>query len=154
MKSIEAVQHEAAHLCKSCWDRELGQWLVWSRNWEPLQMGREREQLMLFFKISRGMVAIPMPSYVQPLYHSRTRQYHPARYTAVNCGTNVCKGSFFLAMIKLGNSLPPEVITQPNLEGFKAGLVNYHLNWFFVYFGLLFVFLIFMWWLYFCGLFE
>lgn len=147
MKSIEAVQHKAAHFCKNCWDRELGQWLVWSRNWEPLQMRRERARLMLFFKISRGMLAILMPSYVQPLHHSRTRQYHPARYTAVNCGTNAYKGSFFLAMIKLGNSLPPEVITQLNLKGFKAGLVNY-------YFALLFLFLVSMWWLCFRGLFE
>ena len=64
-------------------------------NWQPLQMTRERERIMLFFKISRIIVVIPMPSYIQPPHYCRTRQHYPAKYTAVNCGTNSYKESFF-----------------------------------------------------------
>ena len=45
-------------------------------------------------------------------------------------GTNVYKGSLFPATINLQNSLPPKVITQPNLKGFKVGLDSFCMNWF------------------------
>ena len=80
-------------------------------------MRRERAKLMLFFKISRVLVAIPMPSYVQPLHNCRTCQYHPARNIAVNCGTNAgVQGEFLPRHDKLVACLPPEVIIQPNIK--------------------------------------
>ena len=84
LNSIEAVERKAARFCKNCWNREprTVTRLIQELNWEPLQMRREGAKLMLFFKISRGLVAIQMPSYFQPLRYCRTRQYHPVRYIA------------------------------------------------------------------------
>ena len=107
--------------------------LIRELNWQPLQKRWEKARMLLFFKISRGIVAIPMPSYIQPPHYSRTRQYHPARYAAVNCGTNPYKGNFFPATMNSWYSLPPEVITQLILKGFKAGLRNVYMNWFLIW---------------------
>ena len=75
-------------MCNNCWDGEpmTGTHLLQKLNREPLQMTRGRGRLMLFFKISRGMMAMPMPSYVQPpsLQQNPSVIYHPARYIAVN----------------------------------------------------------------------
>ena len=49
--------------------------LIQELNWEPLQMRRERARLMLFFKIIRGVLAIPMPSYTCP---ATTLQQNPS----------------------------------------------------------------------------
>ena len=43
-------------------------------------------------------------------------------------GTNVYKGSLSPATINFWNSLPPEVITKPNLKGCKAGLDSFCMN--------------------------
>ena len=76
INSIETVQRKEAHFCKNCSDGapSTGTRLIQELNREPLQMTRERGRLMLFFKISRDMMTIPMPWYVQPPPYSRTRQ--------------------------------------------------------------------------------
>ena len=43
-------------------------------------------------------------------------------------GTNAYKASLFRAAINLWNSLPSEVINQPNLRGFKARLDSFCMN--------------------------
>jgi len=135
LNSIEAVERKAARFCKNCWNREprTVTHLIRNLNWEPLQVRRERAKQMLFFKISRGLVAIQMLSYVQPLRYCRTRQYHPARYIAVNCGTKAeVQGEFLRCHDKLVE-LPTswsDYSAKPNLKGFKAGVDNFYMNWF------------------------
>ena len=63
INSIEAVQRKEAHFCKNCSNGKprTATLLIQALNREPLQMTRETGRLMLFFKISRDMITIPMP---------------------------------------------------------------------------------------------
>ena len=89
-------------------------------------MRRGRTRLMLFFKIVRGVLAIPMPSYTCP---ATTLQQNPSVPSPeIHCCELWHLGVrefFFPSTINLWNSLPAEVITQANLKDFKDGLDHF-----------------------------
>ena len=72
-----------------------------------------------------------MLSYVQPLRYCRTRQYHSARYIAVNFYTNAeVQGEFLPRHDKLVELPTSWSDYSAEHQGFKAGLENFYMNWF------------------------
>jgi hypothetical protein len=62
--------------------------------WRAFEQRRSDARLCLFYKIIHGLVAIPIPTYIQPNYLA-TRHCHSQRYRQIHTGANYYKYSFF-----------------------------------------------------------
>ena len=81
-----------------------------------------REKATMFYRATNGLMDIPLPDDLSPMVLKNTRNYHPKKFRPVACNTNYYMGTFSPSIVKLWNSLPSNVLDQPNITWFKAEL--------------------------------
>ena len=89
---------------------------------DSLQVRREKARLTMFYRATNGLMDIPLPDDLSPMVLKNTRNYHPKKFRPVACNTNYYMGTFPPSIVKLWNSLPSNVLDQPNITRFKAEL--------------------------------
>ena len=75
--------------------------------------------LCLFYKIVNGLVAVPLPDYMQPT-HRISRYCHSMTFRQIHTGKDYYKYSFFPLAIVQWNAFPSNVAVAPSLEIIKA----------------------------------
>ena len=120
ISQIEQVQRRAARWTVSNFDRKASVTeIVQDLGWRTLDQRRADARLCLFFKILHGLVAVPLPDYIQ---HSTriSRDCHSMTFRQVSTSTDYYKYSFFPLAIVQWNALPQSVACLQNLEVFKT----------------------------------
>ena len=89
--------------------------------WRTLELRRADARLCLFFKIVHGLVALPLPEYIEP--SNRISRYcHSMTFRQLQTSTNYYKYYFFPLAIVQWNALPADVACLPDLESFKVAV--------------------------------
>ena len=84
--------------------------------WRSLDNRRYDARLLMFYKIVYGLVAIPVPSYFErPEVYTR----HTHRFTLLYVTINTL---FSPMTVVLWNRLPADLVLNPDLDSFKAGV--------------------------------
>ena len=118
ISQIEQVQRRAARWTVSNFDRKASVTkIVQDLGWRTLDQRRADARLCLFFKILHGLVAIPLPDYIQ--HSTRISRYcHSMTFRQVSTSTDYYKYSFFPLAIVQWNALPQSVACLQSLEVF------------------------------------
>ena len=92
---LEKVQHRAAHWTTSSYDyRSSVTAMVNSLGWRTLEQRWADARLFLFYKIVYGLVAVPLPDYIQP--SNRVSWYcHSMTFRKLQASRDYYKYSFF-----------------------------------------------------------
>lgn len=120
-RQIEMVQRRAArwtlnrHHNTSSVDRMLT-----DLGWRPLEQRRTDCRLLMMFRITHGLVQIPLSTYLQPPHSTTVRRFHNYTYTQIPARTNYFKYSFFPITITIWNKLPNHLVNAPSITSFKA----------------------------------
>ena len=90
-------------------------------SWRTLEQRRADARLCLFYKMVYGIVAVPLPDYVQPT-HRVSRYCHSMTFRQIHTNRNYYKYSFFPLAIVQWNALPEPVVSLQDLEAFKVAV--------------------------------
>ena len=96
--------------------------------WQTIQDRRNDPKLIIFFKIIQGLVAVPLPSYIERPTRF-TRHMHLLSYRQIHTTANYYKFSFFPSAIVMWNNLPATTVFHPDLEGFRQSLPSPSAPW-------------------------
>ena len=119
---VEMVQRRAARWTLNDYTRTTSVTSLQSQlNWQTLEERRSVARLCLFYKIVNGLVAVPLPDYMQPT-HRISRYCHSMIFRQIHTGKDYYKYSFFPLAIVQWNALPANVAVAPSLEIFKAAV--------------------------------
>ena len=93
ISQIEQVQRRAAHWTVSNFDRQASVTkIVQDLGWRTMDQRRADARLCLFFKIVHGLVAVPLPDYIQ--HSNRISRYcHSMTFRQVSTSTDYYKYS-------------------------------------------------------------
>ena len=95
--------------------------MIETLGWRSLQQRRADARLCLFYKIIHGLVALPLPDYIQP--NTRISRYcHSMTFRQLHTSRDYYKYSFFPLAVVQWNALPETVASLPNLEAFKVAV--------------------------------
>ena len=121
-KQVEKVQRRAARWVSCNYVRLASvSDMLGTLGWRSLQQRRADARLCLFYKIIHGLVAIPLPDYVQP--NTRISRYcHSMTFRQLQTSRDYYKYSFFPLAVVQWNALPESVAFLPSLEAFKAAV--------------------------------
>ena len=72
----------------------------------------------MFYKIQFGLVAVPMPSYLERPIRI-TRHMHPLSFRQVHVSTDYYRHLFFPMTVVLWNRLPADLVVLDDLDSFK-----------------------------------
>lgn len=87
-------------------------------NWRPLEQRRIDSRLIMLYKITYDLVAIPASEYL--IHNTRPSAYnHPLAYRQIFTRTDYYKFTFFPRTIVHWNALPISVVTLPTLVQFS-----------------------------------
>ena len=119
---LEKVQRRAARWTTSSFDYQSSTTeIVNNLGWRTLEQRRADARLCLFFKIVHGIVAVPLPDYIQP--SNRISRYcHSMTFRQLHTTKNYYKYSFFPLAIVQWNALPETVACLPDLDSFKVSV--------------------------------
>ena len=119
---IEQVQRRAARWTVNNFARQASVTrIVQDLGWRTLDQRRADARLCLFYKIVHGLVAVPLPEYIQ--YSNRVSRYcHSMTFRQVSTSTDYYKYSFFPLAIVQWNALPQSVASSQSLEVFKTAV--------------------------------
>ena len=122
ISQLEQVQRRAARWTVGNFDRHASVTkIMQDLGRRTLDQRRADARLCLFFKVIHGLVAVPLPDYVQ--YSNRISRYcHSMTFRQVYTSRDYYKYSFFPLAIVQWNSLPEAVACLQNLEAFKAAV--------------------------------
>ena len=110
---LEKIQRRAARWTTSNYDtRSSVSAMLNQLGWRTLEQRRADARLCLFYKIVYGLVAVPLPNYVQPT-HRVSRYCHSMTYRQI---------LFFPLAIVQWNALPEAVASLPDLNLFKVAV--------------------------------
>ncbi len=90
-------------------------------HWETLQSRRQKQQLVMLYKIIHNLVEISPTPYLQTAASS-TRSAHNLRFIPYSTSTDCHKFSFFPRTIPEWNTLQASVAESPSLASFKKEL--------------------------------
>ena len=122
ISQIEQVQRRAARWTVSNLDRQASVTkIVQDPGWCTLDQRRADATLCLFFKIVHGLVAVPLPDYIQHS-HRIFRYCHSMTFRQVSTSTNYYKYSFFTLAIVQWNAFQQSVACSESLEVFKTAV--------------------------------
>ena len=119
---LEKVQRRAARWTTSSFDY----WssvtaIVNDLGWRTLEQRRADARLCLFFKMVYGLVAVPLPDYIEQ--SNRISRYcHSMTFRQLHTSKDYYKHSFFPLAIVQWNALPETVACLPDLESFKVAV--------------------------------
>ena len=119
---LEKVQRRAARWTTSNFDyRSSTTATVDKLGWRTLELRGADARLCLFFKIVHGLVALPLPEYIEP--SNRISRYcHSMTFRQLQTSTNYYKYYFFPLAIVQWNAVPADVACLPDLESFKVAV--------------------------------
>ncbi|XP_074616985.1 uncharacterized protein LOC141876332 isoform X2 [Acropora palmata] len=125
---LEKVQRKAARFVKNCWIREEGVMtnMLSDLKWDSLQTRREKARLVMFYRVTHGLVDIPLPKDLLPMPCKITKNFHPKKYRPLACNTNYYMGTFFPSTVNIWNTLPAATLDQPNIAKFKDELDRFY----------------------------
>ena len=119
---LEKIQRRAARWTTSNYDyRSSVTSMLDQLNWRTLEQRRADARLCLFYKMVHGIVAVPLPDYVQPT-HRVSRYCHSMTFRQIHTNRNYYKYSFFPLAIVQWNALPESVVSLQDLEAFKVAV--------------------------------
>ena len=116
--ALDRVQRFAGRVITHQWQSDHST-LLNSLNWQPLQTRRRLIKLKVCYNILNNYSCIP-PSVFTPHPYPHLRHSHSKMVLRPNAKTNSHKYSFFIDVIPIWNSLPPDVINSPSPMSFKA----------------------------------
>ena len=94
--------------------------MVKNLGWRTLEQRRADAGLCLFYKVVHGLVAVPLPDYIQ--YSNRISRYcHSMTFRQVSTSTDYYKYSFHLAIVQW-NALPESVACLQSIGVFKTAV--------------------------------
>ena len=119
---IEQVQRRAARWTVSNYDWQASATqIVQDLGWRTLEQRRANARLCLFYKVVHGLVAVPLPDYIQ--YSNRISRYrHSMTFRQVSTSRDYYKYSFFPLAIVQWNALPQSIACLQSLEAFKTAV--------------------------------
>jgi len=124
--SIEMVQRRAArYVCGNHERKASVTDMLAQLKWETLEQRRTKAIATTGYKIVNELVAIPSTQLI-PAHHS-TRG-NTLKFRQIPTRTNYHKFSFFPTLITVWNALPPDLALAKNLDAFKDGLQEVHLE--------------------------
>lgn len=125
---LEKVQRKAARFVKNCWSREEGVMtnMLSDLKWDTLQTRREKARLVMFYRVTHGLVDISLSKDLLPMPCKITRNFHPKKYRPLACNTNYYMGTFFPSTVNIWNTLPAATLDQPNIAKFKDELDRFY----------------------------
>ena len=119
---LEKIQRRAARWTTSNYGTRSSVTAMLNQlGWRTLEQRRADARLCLFYKIVYGLVAVPLPNYIQPT-HRISRYCHSMTYRQIQTSTNYYKYSFFPLAIVQWNALPEAVASLPDLDLFKVAV--------------------------------
>ena len=119
---LEKVQRRAARWTTNNFNyRSSTTATVDKLGWRTLELRQADARQCLFFKIEHGLVAVPLPEYIEP--SNRISRYcHSMTFRQLQTSTNYYKYSFFPLAIVQWKALPADVACLPDLESFKVAV--------------------------------
>ena len=122
ISQVEQVQRRAARWTVDNFERQASVTrIVQDLGWRTLDQRRADARLCLFYKTVHGLVAVPLPEYIQ--YSNRVSRYcHSMTFRQVSTSTDYYKYSFFPLAIVQWNALPQSVASSQSLEVFKTAV--------------------------------
>jgi hypothetical protein len=122
INQLEAVQRRAARFVKGDYKTTSSTTaMMTDLGWPTLQHRRSNAKLVMVYRITHNLIAIPAAQYFHPLTLGGHGYGH--RFHVPFCRTDTMKFSFVPSAIRLWNQLPEHLATAVNLEAFKGGLV-------------------------------
>ena len=123
---IEKIQKRAARWTTSDFiTRSSVTAMLEKLGWRSLQQRRADARLCLFYRVVYGLVAIPMPEYIQP--NIRVSRYcHSMAFCQVHTSADYYKYSFYPLAIVQWNDPPEWVVCLPTLDAFKEAVGKLH----------------------------
>ena len=123
---LEKIQRRAARWTTSNYDyrssvTSMLTSMLDQLSWRTLEQRRADARLCLFYKMIHGIVAVPLPDYVQPT-HRVSRYCHSMTFRQIHTNRNYYKYSFFPLAIVQWNALPESVVSLQDLEAFKVAV--------------------------------
>ena len=119
---LEKIQRRAARWTVNNFDNRSSVTAMLDQlGWRSLEQRRADARLCLFYKIVYGLVAVPLPEYVQPT-HRVSRYCHSMTFRQIHTSTNYYKYSFFPLAIEQWNALPESVACSHDLDSFKVAV--------------------------------
>ena len=120
---VEMVQRHAARWTMNDYARTRSvSSLLHELDWQTLEERRSVACLCLFYKVVNGLVAMPLPDYIQPRTPWISKYCHSMTFRQINTGKDSYKYSFFPLAIVQWNTLPETAVTSLSLDSFKAEL--------------------------------
>ena len=117
---IEQVQRRAArYVCGLHSRHESVTAMIRRLQWETLESRRNKSRVTMLYKILTDQVAIPSTKLVPT---TRITRGHSAKLQQLVAKRGYVMHSFFPSAIKLWNSLPDVVVSQPTIDNFKEKL--------------------------------
>ena len=107
ISQIEKVQRRAARWTTSNYDyRSSVTSMIENLGWRTLEQIRSDARLCMFYRIVYGLVAVPIPDYIQPKTWT-SKNCHSMTFRQIHTHRNFYKYSFFPLAIVQWNALPP-----------------------------------------------
>jgi hypothetical protein len=122
ISKVDMVQRRAARFVKADYDlRHSVTKMLQELKWQTLHERRAHNKVIMLFKITHGLVAIPSgPPYLIPA--TTVTRGHTMQFTQQNCRIQAYQHFFFPSVICLWNQLPPSVVSASTLEQFRNRL--------------------------------
>ena len=118
---LEAIQRRAARYVCSNYDYRASVTEMLQRlQWESLEYRRQRNRLIMLFKIHHSLIAIVPPAFLA--HPQRQNPGFPHRFQTVYVSTEAYRNSFYIRTIREWNSLSPSIACQDSLGSFKTAL--------------------------------
>ncbi|MCG8047725.1 MAG: reverse transcriptase family protein, partial [Candidatus Thiodiazotropha endolucinida] len=122
IRQVEMVQRRAARFVTNRYRNTSSVSDMLSHlQWDSLEERRQKQQLVMFYKIINNLVDIDQALYLQAS-SSRTRASHDLRFAVHGTSTDCHKFSFFPRTIPVWNRLPASAAEAPSLAYFKKEL--------------------------------
>ena len=126
ISQIEKVQRRAARWTISNYDyRSSVTSMIENLGWRTLDQRRSDARLCLFYRIVYGLVAVPIPDYIQPKTWT-SKNFHSMTFRQIHTHRNFYKYSFFPLAIVQWNALPELVVSLSTLDAFKEEVGKLH----------------------------
>ena len=121
INKLESVQRRAARYVCSDYNPESSPTAMLNQlNWPTIQTRRQYGKATMMYRIVNNLVAIPMEPNLKPS-QSSTRG-HDLRFCQPHTRVEAYKYSYFPSAIRLWNTLPKDLISQPSIDSFKSYL--------------------------------
>ena len=123
ISQIEQVQRRAARWTVSNFEQRASVTQIFQNlGWRTLEQRRADARLCLFYKVVHGLVAVPLPGYIQ--YSNRVSRYcHSMTFRQVSTSTDYYKYYFFPLAIVQWNALPQSVACSQSPQSASCNIL-------------------------------